>query len=233
MPSSPTVMGDLIEAALGRPAQVLDRVESAPGFLSLALRVPAPRGGWQPAHEIQFRVTPRHGRRYTVEAVDERQTDRITLLIAPDTGGPGSAWVRRLEVDDQITALVAPYAPIRQYGTRRLYLGDSSALGTIAALTRGDDMPAVIEVPPASVPFLRSHWPQLLFVPADQNPGDALQRWLERSLAAGELADIDGAVLLGHAQSLQNQRRALLTHQAVDRKHITTRPYWANGKKGL
>lgn len=233
MPSSPTVMGNLIEAALGRPAQVLDRAESAPGFLALTLRVPAPRGGWQPAHEIQFRVTPRDGRRYTVQAVDEHQTDRITILIAPDTGGPGSAWMRRLEVGDQMTALAAPHAPIRQHGTRRLYLGDSSALGTIAALTRNHNMLAAIEVPPASAPFLRNHWPGFRFVPAGQTPGHALQRWLEHSLEAGELADIDGAVLLGHAQSLHNQRRALLMHQVVNRKNITMRPYWANGKRGL
>jgi NADPH-dependent ferric siderophore reductase len=233
MPSSPTIMGNLIETALGRPVHVLDSIESAPGFLTLVLTVPAPRGGWQPAHEIQFRVTPRDGRRYTVQAVDERDTDRITLLIGPDTGGPGSAWTRRLELDQQKTALVAPYAPIRQHGTRRLYLGDSSALGTIAALARNVDMPVAIEIPAASAPSLRSQWPEFRFVPAGKTPGDALQRWLEQSLDAGELADIDGAVLLGHAQSLQRQRNALLAHQAVGRKHITTKPYWANGKRGL
>jgi NADPH-dependent ferric siderophore reductase len=226
-------MGNLIESALGRPAQVLDSIESAPGFLTLVLSVPAPRGGWQPAHEIQFRVTPRDGRRYTVQAVDERKTDRITLLIAPDTGGPGSAWIRHLEIDDQKTALVAPYAPIRQHGTRRLYLGDSSALGTIAALAHDVDTPVAIEVPAASAPSLARQWPRFRFVPADTAPGDALQRWLQQALDAGELADIDGAVLLGHAQSLQNQRSSLLTHQTVDRRHITTKPYWANGKRGL
>jgi NADPH-dependent ferric siderophore reductase len=233
VPSSPAVMGNLIETALGRPVQVLDRFESAPGFLTLVLSAAPPRGGWQPAHEIQFRVTPRDGRRYTVRSVDEANADRITLLVGPDTGGPGATWIRSLEVDERKTALVAPYAPIRQHGTRRLYLGDSSALGTIAALTRHVDMPVAIEVPPDSAPSFGAQWPKFRFVPARGAPGDALQRWLEHSLDAGELTDVDGAVLLGHAQSLQRQRNALLAHRIVDRKHVTTKPYWANGKRGL
>lgn len=232
MPSSPTVVGTIIESALGRAATVLDALESAPGFVDLVLSVSAPRGGWQPGHEIQFRVTPRDGRRYTVQAVDERKPERITLWIAPDTGGPGAAWVRGLRSGTSVTAIAGSYAPIRQHGTRRLYLGDSSALGTIAALARDVDVP-VVEVPSAAIATLVSQWPRYLFIPARDKPGDALQRWLENSLDAGELVDTDGAVLLGHAQSLQTQRVALLAHRVVDRKAITTRPYWATGRRGL
>jgi hypothetical protein len=46
---------------------------------------------------------------------------------------------------------------------------------------------------------------------------------LEPVLEAGELNDISGAVLLGYAQSLQNQRRVLLARRALDRKRITTK----------
>ena len=233
MPSSPTIVGNIIEAALGRPVTVLDTLEPAPGFLELLLSVPAPRGGWQPSHEIQFRVTPREGRRYSVQAVDDRRPDRISVLIAPDTGGPGSAWMRRLHVGSRVTALAAAHAPLRQQGSRRLYLGDGSALGSIVALTRGVDTPVAVEVPAAAVPALEKRWPGFHFVPAAGPAGDALQRWLERSLEAGHLVDIDGAVLLGHAQSLQKQRGSLLAHRVIDRRAITTRPYWADGREGL
>ena len=233
MPSSPALVGTLIESALGRPAVVVDALESVPGFVDLVLRVPAPRGGWQPGHEMQFRVTPRDGRRYTVLTVDAREPERITLLIAPDTGGPGAAWVRRHDRGARMTAIAGSYVPIRQHGVRRLYLGDSSALGTIAALARDVDTVVAIEAPSAAIPALANRWPEYRFVPARDKPGDALQRWLERALDAGGISDIDGAVLLGHAQSLQNQRAALLAHRVLDRKAITTRPYWANGRRGL
>ncbi|WP_410655036.1 hypothetical protein [Amycolatopsis sp. lyj-112] len=40
-------------------------------------------------------------------------------------------------------------------------------------------------------------------------------------------------MLLGHAQSIQDQRRVLVDRRVLPRRAITTRPYWATGKEGL
>ncbi|MEU7144169.1 hypothetical protein ABZ942_32315 [Nocardia sp. NPDC046473] len=70
---------------------------------------------------------------------------------------------------------------------------------------------------------LADRWPQYHFLPAAEAPGDALQTWLEHAIGEGEFTDLDGAVLLGHAQSIQ--RHALIEGQSMPRRAITTRPY--------
>jgi NADPH-dependent ferric siderophore reductase len=40
-------------------------------------------------------------------------------------------------------------------------------------------------------------------------------------------------VLLGHAQSIQRQRRALIDSAGLPRPAITVKAYWADGKEGL
>ncbi|MFF4551060.1 hypothetical protein [Streptomyces sp. NPDC001435] len=47
------------------------------------------------------------------------------------------------------------------------------------------------------------------------------------------MTDLDSALLLGHAQSIQGQRRVLIDSQVLARRAITTRPYWADGREGL
>ncbi|WP_432834044.1 hypothetical protein [Dactylosporangium sp. CA-092794] len=232
MPQAPAVIGNLVESTMGRPARVLGVHEPAAGFLELDLRAAAPPGGWHPGHEIQFRVAPTLGRRYTVHAVSG--PERIAILVTIHAAAPGTTWIRRLRAGTETTVLAARHRPLRATGTRRLYLGDGSALGTIDAYARpGDDSVVAVEVPPDAVSPLAARWPRYRCLPAAAAPGDALQSWLARAADAGELAGLDGAVLLGHAQSIQRQRRALIDAQILPRRAITTRPYWATGKEGL
>ena len=279
MPHGPAVIGDLMESVLGRHARVLDAAEIAPGFLDLRMDAAAPPGGWQPGHEIQFRVAPTVSRRYSVRTIRAAArpgrhnggglgsggntepgrhgtepgpnrtepgglravrggdgaepsgcspADHIGLLIATDADGPGTAWMRRVRSGAETTLLAGRHRPLREHGSRRLYLGDGSALGTIDAYAR-DDSVVVVEVPSDAVAPLAERWPAYRFLPAGPEPGDALQDWLDRN--TNELTGIDGAVLLGHAQSIQRQRRALAA--VLPRRAITTRPYWATGKVGL
>ncbi|MER5455632.1 hypothetical protein ABT008_12705 [Micromonospora sp. NPDC002389] len=228
------MLGTIAEALLGRTGRVEDVIEPFPGFLDVSLRADPPQGGWHPTQELQFRVTPTRSRRYNVRTVDPGHADRIGLLIATRATGPGTTWAKQLRAGAETTILAGRHIPLRLPGTRRLYLGDSSALGTIDALTHDRTGHLVaVEVPPAAVAALAQRWPRHHFIPATPLPGDALQHWLDATTDAGTLDGIDGALLLGHAQSLQRQRRHLLQHQVLPRRAIVTKPYWATGREGL
>lgn len=235
VPQAPVVVGDLVASALGRRAHVLGVHEPALGFLELELHAAAPPGGWRPGHEIQFRVAPTLGRRYTVRTVRGPDAEHIGILAATDTTGPGTTWLRHLRAGSRTTVLAGRHRPLREHGTRRLYLGDGCALGTLDAYARSSEAPIVtVEVPADAVAALAERWPRYHFLPAGQAPGDALQSWLERAVGiAEEFTDLDGALLLGHAQSIQRQRRVLIDSQNLPRRAITTRPYWATGREGL
>ncbi|MFI7023063.1 hypothetical protein [Micromonospora sp. NPDC049900] len=233
MPKAPAVLGTIAEALLGRTGHVEAVTEPFPGFLDVRLRADPPSGGWHPTQELQFRVTPTRSRRYNIRTVDPDHADRIGLLIATRATGPGTTWARQLRAGAETTILAGRHMPLRLAGTRRLHLGDSSALGTIDAHTRDTAHLVAVEVPPAAVAALAQRWPRHHFVAATPLPGDALQRWLESMTDTGALDGIDGALLLGHAQSLQRQRRHLHQHRVLPRKAIVTKPYWATGKEGL
>lgn len=234
MPRSPALLGNIIEASLGRRADVRAVDDLAPGFLEITLRADAPTGEWHPGHEIQFRVTPTEGRRYTVHTVSGANRDCISIIAATDADGPGTRWLRALQPDTKIILLAGRYAPLRGDKDSRLYLGDGSTLGAIDAYTRTTpNALAVIEVPEHAITSLTQRFPRTHFVGATGDPGDSLQTWLQTALETNALAHLAGAHLLGHAQSIQRQRRALLDEQIFDRRAISSRPYWATGRHGL
>ncbi|MFD6528910.1 hypothetical protein [Streptomyces sp. NPDC060184] len=263
MPQAPALIGKLAESAMGRRARVLDVQRPAPGFLELTLSAEAPPGGWRPGHEIQFRVAPTLSRRYTVRTVGGTGTgsrtstgtsgdgnggvsngggstdrgaeaERIGIIAAMESQGPGSTWVGELRAGAETVLLAGRHRALRETGGRRLYLGDGSALGTIDAYAREDEQSLVaIEVPPPAVETLAARWPRYAFLPVAKAPGDALFAWLERAAGEGEFTRLDGAMLLGHAQSIQRQRAALVDSRILPRRAVTTKPYWATGKAGL
>jgi NADPH-dependent ferric siderophore reductase len=221
MPTAPAILGNLAQAAIGRSARVLAVGEPAPGFIELGLRAGPPPGGWQPGHEVQFRVTPGKGRRYTVRSVGDASPEHISLLAATDANGPGTAWISRLRAGDPVTVLAGRHRPLRGTG-----------LATIDAYARDGKSAAVIEAQPEAVASLAARWPRYLFLPATPTPGEATLTWLTRS-GSDALRDLEGAVLLGHAQSIQHQRRALIDSAGLPRPAITAKAYWADGKEGL
>lgn len=231
MPKAPALIGNLVESAIGRRGHVRGITEPALGFIELELHAAPPLGGWRPGHEIQFRVAPTLSRRYSVHAVSG-DGNRIRLLAAVDTSGPGTAWIRHLHAGAEVTLLAGPHQPLRQHGTRRLYLGDSSALGTIDAYAgTSNESIVALEVHEQAIPELSANWHGYCFIPRTDRSGDALQAWLESHLDS--LRNIDGALLLGHAQSIQRQRHALIEHQVLIRREIASKPYWATGRQGL
>jgi NADPH-dependent ferric siderophore reductase len=234
MPKSPAAFNNIIESLMGRTAHVVDVSAPASGLIEITLQSPPPSGGWQPGHEIQFRVTPTLSRRYTVNAVHGPDGDEISILVATDADGPGTRWIRELRVGAAVPVLCGRHHALREVGYQRLYLGDSSALGTLDAYAARSRVAVVaLEVHPAAVAQLSERWPHYCFLPATRQPGEALNAWLELSHHEGALTHLDGALLLGHAQSIQQQRKILVDGLALPRQTITTRPYWADGKHGL
>lgn len=234
MPTSPATFNNIIESVLGRSAEVVDVAAPAPGLIEIVLQSPPPAGGWRPGHEVQFRVTPTLSRRYTVNAVRGRVEDEVSILVTTEADGPGARWMRELRVGARVSVLSGRHRALREVGQQRLYLGDSSALGTLDAYASGGAGAIVaLEVHPAAVASLSKRWPRYSFLPATGEPGGILKAWLEVSHHEGVLARVDGALLLGHAQSIQQQRRFLVEHLELPRRAITTRPYWADGKHGL
>ncbi|GAB99692.1 hypothetical protein GONAM_10_01630 [Gordonia namibiensis NBRC 108229] len=236
MPTAPALVGRFAEALMGRRACVLATEQIAPDFLEVEFRAEPPPGGWQPGHEVQVRATRTEGRRYTVHGVVDAQ--RITILTVLHGDAPGTRWLRALRPGTEITLLAGKHVAARLPGTRLIFLGDGSALGTFNAHTAvghgAVTTTTVIEAPPGSVAALSDRCPGYRILPAlDDEPGATTQAWLDDALRNGDLADVDGALLLGHAQSIQQQRRALITGTTLDRRAITTRPYWATGKAGL
>lgn len=232
MPTFPALAGTLAQTLSGHSAHVLDTAKPAPGFLNIEFRASPPTGGWQPGHEIQIMVTSTQARRYTAYRVTGH--DRLCILVALDADGPGTAWVGRLSGGEDVTLVATKHRPLRLPPAPRLILGDGSALGTIDAYARGVPSSIVaLETAPSSVAALRERWPQYQFLPAHTEPGTAIQAWLEEAVVDERLAGIHGALLLGHAGSLQQQRRMLVGHGLLDRRAVTTKPYWATGRAGL
>ena len=161
--------------------------------------------------------------------------DRIRILAALDAGGPGTTWIRTLRPDSETNLLAGRYLALHQRAIHRLYLGGGSALVTLNGYASETTAPLVtVEVPAESAARLRERWPGYLFLSVgDGAPGAAAQAWLKDVLGCGNLAHIDGALLLGHAQSIQRQRHALVTNGILDRRAISTKPYWATGREGL
>lgn len=234
MPKAPAIIGSMVQSAIGRRARVTEVTEVAPGFLEVGFQAEIPPGGWQPAHEVQVRATPVDGRRYTVREVDPASPDHIRVLAALDAGGPGTTWLRSLHRGAEEILLGARFVPLRRHGSRRLYLGDGSALGTFDAYAQETpDRIVVVEVPQEAVDGLSKRWPDYRFLPAREEPGDAAQEWIERTFGGEDRPSIDGALLLGHAQSIQRQRAALLALDVLDRRAVSTKPYWSTGRAGL
>ena len=236
MPTAPALIGRLAELATGRRAEILTVDPVAPGYLELHLRADPPAGGWHPGHEVQFRVTPTEGRRYTVRAVGRSEPKHIHILAATEANGPGAVWLSRQRAGDATTILAGRHRPLRGIGPRRLYLGDGSALGTFDAYARDAENVVVIEARQVAVAALSARWPHFLFLPAGGTPGAATLTWLTEWLARTDVevnSGTAGAVLLGHAQTIQHQRRLLLDSARFSRQAIVTRPYWADGRRGL
>ncbi|MBX5455677.1 MAG: SIP domain-containing protein [Thermogemmatispora sp.] len=122
-------------------------------------------------------------------------------------------------------------------GAPALFFGDETALGLglafQAAHPQADLFRPVIEVSASEHPDVSTLFPQLTIIPRlDGQPGAAHLRWLEHEQEGINLAE-QTFYLVGHAQSIQAIRQVLMQRYHLERQRLKTKPYWADGKRGL
>ncbi len=235
MPSMPGLLATITEKSFGHRATVTAAERISPHFLRVDLGVEPLKSGWKAGQDIQFRIDNNTFRHYSVMAVDEAGA-AISVLFELCADGPGSRWAAALDAGREVVVL-GMNTPLPDRPGNHLYLGDGSTVGTIHGLTAGRDAhgPAsgAIEVHAEDRAVLAELLPGIDVLPAAAVPGDAVGDWIEATLGAPEAVRYDAASLFGHAQSIQRQRRILLTRAGLPRKAIATKPYWATGKTGL
>lgn len=229
MPTLPSPrLAGAAERWFGRPGTVVSLDEPAPGLRRVGFEVPALRDKpWTRGQEIEFRVSERGFRHYTMCAVDPG-SGLLEVLFALAADGPGTRWARGLALGDPVAVMGPGGGVRRQAGERELFLGDSTALGLFHALApTAAEATGAVEVPADTVPAARALLPGLDVLTEGAEPGEALLGWL------GALdAPPPRACLAGHAGTLQDLRR-LLRERGLGRSAIATKAYWATGRAGL
>jgi NADPH-dependent ferric siderophore reductase len=91
----------------------------------------------------------------------------------------------------------------------------------------------VLEVDAADVDATRGLVPGAVVVAAGREPGTALDAWLAEHPDEITSLSHPSVYLAGHGQSIQRQRTFLRETCGLERRRISTQPYWATGRSGL
>ena len=165
----------------------------------------------------------------------------MTIVVHRHGSGPGEALIAGWEVGDDVR--VCRWSSARGFrwatdGRPVVLLGDASVISLAmsvrdrATVERRTAL-IVLEVDVHDVDAARGLVPGAVVVAAGDEPGRALDAWLEQH--GGQIAELADPVvyLAGHGQSIQRQRDHLRHARGLDRKQVRTQPYWATGKTGL
>lgn len=232
MPELPVFLANALEPRFARPAVVTDIHVLAPRLRRVRFEGPALQGvSFRPGQEIEFRVSDRAFRHYTPASFD-RDAGHLEVVFFTHGHGPGSTWSRALERGHHVNVL----GPGGRFGLRdaraHVLLGDETTLGLFACLARAarGDLLGAVEVDPDGRDFPQLTDLPLLPVVRTAARGDALARWLE----SADLPDRSTTCiyLAGHTGSIV-KLRADLRRRGWPRASIRTKPYWADGKRGL
>lgn len=235
MPELPAFLAKRAERWFGLASTVTAAEQLAPLLRRVRFAGDALRARpWVPGHEIEFRVGEGHLRHYTPAAYDTNAGE-LEVLFHLHGNGPGSRWAAQL-APGQAAWVLGPGGnfTLSAQSAWHLFLGDASALGALHALTTALPIEATVlgavELAPGNETAARAWVPRLAVLSQQPTHGAALDSWLaECTLPAGE-----GTVyLIGHTQSIQRQRHQLLAHHGLKKSQIKTKPYWADGKRGL
>lgn len=234
MPELPTFLASRAERWLGLAGTVAAVTPLSRRFQHVTFAGVALRGRrWEPGHVVEFRVDERNLRHYTPAHYDA-DAGRLGVIFFLHGMGPGSAWAARLAVNQDVLVLGPGNGGMAlTHGDWHLFLGDETAVGALHALTSALPPSArvlgAVEVEAGEQRTAASLVPRLTALPRGDAPGAALDDWLVcTSLPPGRGA----AYLLGHGQSIQRQRGALLA-RGLERRQIRCHAYWADGKRGL
>ncbi len=244
MGRTPSLLANYVEAH-GHRTQVASNELVSSGLRRLVLRSPDFVGATiEPCDVTAVRVSRTAFRHYTPAVIDG---DELTIVVqhhvpAAGESTPGqdliAGWVPGEEV------VWCRWSSARAFtwkaaGERPVVLfGDATVISLAMAMAEraaveDRQLLAVLEVPPADVEAARVLVPEAVVVPAEPEPGVALDRWIGANAEALRAVPGAYAYLAGHGQSVQRQRAALRELVGLDRRSVRTQPFWATGKAGL
>lgn len=191
---------------------------------------------WQPAQEIEFRVTDTEYRHYTPMLWNEQEgyTDVIFYL---HNRGPGSLWADNLKVGDEVM-LIGPAGKFvaKKSHKKVVMIGDETSLSTYygmqTLLKPNNETICVLEVYEDAL-----KWAEMIGLEATMlntstsQVGKKSEAWLKDFLERKDAREYV-YFLSGNANTIKILRR-MLVKRIVPSKQIFTHPYWAKGKKGL
>lgn len=193
-----------------------------------------------PCDVTAFRVSRTDFRHYT-PAVLDRARRELTIIVHRHGGGPADRLIASWSVGRDV--MVCRWSSTRgfrwpQVAGPVVLLGDSTVISLAMAFAEragqeSREVLTVLEVDAGDVEATRRLVAGAVVVPAADEPGLALDDWLRD--APHRISAAPGALfyLAGHGQSIQRQRAHLREAHGVDRRSISTQPYWATGKSGL
>lgn len=232
MPELPAFLADLIEPRFARRATVAMVLDLAPRLRRVRFQCDALRGSRVlPGDEVEFRVSDRAFRHYTVARFDVL-TGTFDVVFFLHGGGPGSSWAAALRTGQSLSVLGPGGGLEPTEAPRRVFLGDETALGLFACLFESDERgwAGAIEAGPEAGQLPTLVELGLLGISRSDRRGDALGAWLEQSSFGG--ARDTAFYLAGHAGSVSRLRRWLLA-SGVPRRNLRCKAHWADGKRGL
>lgn len=236
MPNLPVLLADRLEPWFGRPAHVTAVEALAPRLRRVRFEGAALRHvGYVPGQEVEFRASGTAFRHYTPAHFDaERGSFSVYFYL--HGRGPGSAWAAGLQEGAQVNVLGPGGGFVAEPGARtQLFLGDETCVGLfvaiVAALPSSCRVVGAIEVDEGS-----EGWPEQVGLPLEavvrdrRGRGRALEAWVDgRAPRAGDAT----AYVAGHAGSVAALRKQLVEQRGFRRRDVLTKPYWADGKRGL
>lgn len=234
---APGRLSKMLLRLLMKRATVVATQRLADRFRLITLEGPALKGvAWTPGQKIQVAMGSAFlARTYT--PIDWDAAAGRTRIVGYAHGdGPGSAWVRGVELGDECDL----FGPRSSLDTRRLtgslaVFGDETSIGLACALASHDrtrSLTCRFEI--ADGESGRQVLAQLGLDAATlfaRSAGDAHLEEMEAALPA--LVAVGASFLLtGKAGTIQRLRRSL-QQQAVPATRIATKAYWVPGKTGL
>lgn len=231
MPSLPSSLASRFEKLTTRRRCVVraaDRISE--GLMSIELEA-AGDGSALPAPGTHFgiRVNNRDFRHYTVF---DTRPDHLRCIIDLASGGPGAHWASELGVGT-VVPLLAPGGKLAAPTAPRIVIaGDATAIASLRLVQQESQSTLfALEVHPNDVAAVAELAPQATILAATAEPGAPIDSWLRSVLNSDP--NMQGACLVGNAQSITRQRALIRANTDLDRKQIRTQAFWASGRAGL
>jgi NADPH-dependent ferric siderophore reductase len=232
MPELPVFLADFMEPRFARPVVVSHVEDLAKQLRRVRFQGESLRSvRFTPGQEIEFRVSDRAFRHYTPARFDA-EAGEVEVVFFLHGHGPGSRWAEALAVGSPAKVL----GPGGNFGLtdadKHVLLGDETALGLFHCLeAAGASVLGAVELDRGNEDWLsRVGASALEPVTRTGARGDALSGWLRGCGLSPEART--SFYLAGHTASIVRLRKELVD-AGWQRGRIRTKPYWADGKRGL